>query len=221
MDNVERDTNMLNSTDNQHISSRWQQDSLQVISAADALFRQSGGNIPLSLPPLCRKLHISLHTRRDAPGGFRAALLYRQQQALIISNAALPSAQQRFAVAHEIGHFLIDQGKLSLPEWRHESLCQLFAAHLLIPAEALRQQSQRYHGRHDLPARLAAHFGVSQQAMLIQLNSLKLLATNNIDGQSAADSECAALRKFHRLSPVSAGNNCQHCPLQLICRKPL
>lgn len=209
---------MHKNSDNQHSPAHWQSDSLQVISAADALFRQSGGNIPLSLPPLCRKLHISLHTRRDAPGGFRAALLYRQQQALIISNAALPTVQQRFAVAHEIGHFLIDQGTLSLPSQQHEPLCQLFAAHLLIPAEALRQQSSRHRGRYDLPARLATHFGVSQQAMLIQLNSLHLL-TDQADknGQMSSNSACAALRKFHRLSPISPRINCLQCPLQRIC----
>ena len=96
---------MLNSCDNYPTPSRWQSDAQQVISTAETLFQQSGGRVPLSLPPLCRKLKIALHSRNDAPGGFRAALLYRQQQALIISNATLPLVQQRFAVAHEIGHF--------------------------------------------------------------------------------------------------------------------
>ena len=190
----------------------------RALAQAARLFQQTGAMIPVPVERLCAELHITLAPRPHAPPGFRALLLYVGEQAIIIVNASLPVARQRYAVAHEIGHYLFDQQRLPAQGVRVERLCQLFAAHLLMPASAVRRATRQRYGRHDLLAQLAARFGVSQAAMRIQLRALRLTGMRHHHQQEATyRHHCHAQRRFRQLPPVNDAAACLHCPLQHGC----
>jgi Zn-dependent peptidase ImmA (M78 family)/transcriptional regulator with XRE-family HTH domain len=96
------------------------------------------------------------------------------------------AVRQRFTVAHEIGHLIYGEGDdlfvdHSSVEWaawavnnkqqRLERKANQFAAHLLMPQSWLRRDFHRY--GEDV-GRLAQIYGVSEQAMWIQLTNSRL-----------------------------------------------
>lgn len=96
------------------------------------------------------------------------------------------AVRQRFTVAHEIGHLIYGEGDdlfvdHSSVEWaawavnnkqqRLERKANQFAAHLLMPQAWLRQDAPQYGG--DVGT-LAQVYGVSEQAMWIQLTNFRL-----------------------------------------------
>lgn len=82
--------------------------------------------------------------------------------------------RQRFTVAHEIGHLLIEDVRRHVPLSRadEERLCNEFAAALLVPGEALAADLKDI-GRvgADDVVRLGNRFGVTLQPLLIALGS--------------------------------------------------
>jgi Zn-dependent peptidase ImmA (M78 family) len=96
-----------------------------------------------------------------------------------------PKVRQRFSVAHELGHYLLGHKEFDVggthvdeatpsyldPELRQEREANEFAAELLMPAELLKRDVEKY----GLDAaRLARIYEVSEQALWIQLLDLKL-----------------------------------------------
>ena len=68
---------------------------------------------PLSLDHIAyaieKKLDVEIHLhRRPLPDGLIARLMVAQDIALIYVNSLLPTSTQRFGVAHEFGHVLLD-----------------------------------------------------------------------------------------------------------------
>jgi Zn-dependent peptidase ImmA (M78 family) len=94
-------------------------------------------------------------------------------------NAAEPILRQRFTIAHELGHYVLGHGDEFRDPTRNfntdqfnpkESAANQFAAHLLMPEEAIASFIEK-RGISDLRT-LAARFQVSEVAMKIRLKSL-------------------------------------------------
>ena len=102
----------------------------------------TGRELPLDLTRLCRELGVGLRVER-ADGRRRGALMTRgrRMEVVVMRDHDRPvpiSGQERFTIAHELGHFLILNEVHILPQreseyWLLEELCNRFASALLIP----------------------------------------------------------------------------------------
>jgi Zn-dependent peptidase ImmA (M78 family) len=78
-------------------------------------------------------------------------IIYRQKQEAVLS------ARERFSIAHEIAHWVIWRRFGSLPSsgteyWWHETVCNEFAAGLLVPMATLQQFLEKRYSEHVNPA---------------------------------------------------------------------
>jgi Zn-dependent peptidase ImmA (M78 family) len=98
----------------------------------------------------------------------------------IIFNTDDSSARQRFTIAHELGHFVLGHGTSprdtsnvfsSSAGNPIERAANQFAAHLLMPADAIRMMISQGHSSTDALAKI---FGVSTAAMSYHLVNLGL-----------------------------------------------
>lgn len=78
-------------------------------------------------------------------------IIYRQKQEAVLS------ARERFSIAHEIAHWVIWRRFGSLPSsgteyWWHETVCNEFAAGLLVPVASLQHFLEKQYIEHVNPA---------------------------------------------------------------------
>lgn len=110
----------------------------------------------------------------------------RRATSIVLVNSADVMERQRFTLAHELGHLLFgDSTHVDAVDGRRsprEVLCDEFARNLLIPREGVRAGLARSVGAADMArvdervmALLARHFGVSPEAVRIQLDRMDLL----------------------------------------------
>jgi Predicted Zn peptidase len=102
--------------------------------------------LPLDLPALCRALGIGLRVGR-ANDRRRGALMRagRSWEVVLMrshSRAAPVSADERFTIAHELGHYVLMRdttfrARREADYWLGEELCNRFASKLLIPERAV------------------------------------------------------------------------------------
>jgi Zn-dependent peptidase ImmA (M78 family) len=140
-----------------------------------------------------RGARLAVRSLEDSVSGF----VYRDEgQPVIGINTVHPLARQRFTMAHELGHLIlhnalgvhIDERDFFLKfrdsaaaasDDREEREANLFAAELLMPREFLEKDATQLGeiSLHDDGAlrHLAKRYGVSLQALLIRLTSLRLL----------------------------------------------
>ena len=142
---------------------------------------------PIAVERLARQLgvRVTQETLDDAVSGL---LIIRGNQAAIVVNAAHHLHRQRFTIAHELGHFLLHRNagnlfvdstltfyrdeRSSEGTYEQEVEANAFAAALLMPEDLVHECVQNEHlDLHDPAAvgRLAARFGVSEQALTIRL----------------------------------------------------
>jgi Zn-dependent peptidase ImmA (M78 family) len=104
------------------------------------------------------------------------------ESAVIGVNANHAKVRQRFSVAHELGHFVMDEEAQHFVEfdpqsagdpphykWEKERRANVFAAELLMPADRVRADA----GSYSL-SRLARRYDVSDAAMGFRLANLRL-----------------------------------------------
>jgi Zn-dependent peptidase ImmA (M78 family) len=113
----------------------------------------------------------------DALSGF---LLQLEEGAVIGVNSGHPPARQRFSMAHELGHHLLDhserfhidvtEGNLPGSDYASERAANDFAAELLMPRRLLTSFAEAQ----PATAWLAGRFGVSEIAMGYRLVNLGL-----------------------------------------------
>lgn len=115
-----------------------------------------------------------------------AVLVRSSRFTAIVVNKDHPETRRRFSIAHEIGHAVLGHAENlyiefagpgpfqdpSPQRFEYEREANWFAADLLMPAESLREDYKRFKG--DV-ALLAEHYGVSQQAMWVRLQTLRLV----------------------------------------------
>lgn len=109
--------------------------------------RLSGASRPVSVTRICNELGISI--RRSHGLGTSARLLVKDNRFEILLGCSEDArnsltARERFLVAHEVGHSVLERKHLQKPlgtseYWQVEELCDSFARWLLLPRERLQQ----------------------------------------------------------------------------------
>ena len=104
------------------------------------------------------------------------------ERALILVGSSKPSSRQRFTLAHELAHYLVDDlDPLYVDERgaRSRSVAEMranaFAAHLLMPEAGVRAAIEGAAGNAEQAVRVALSFGTSVSAAAYQLGNLGLL----------------------------------------------
>jgi Zn-dependent peptidase ImmA (M78 family) len=76
-------------------------------------------------------------------------IIYRQNLSLLLS------ARERFSIAHELAHWIVWRRFGFLPSsetyWEHETICNEFAAGLLVPPHALKRFLEKQYGENVDP----------------------------------------------------------------------
>src|SRR5258708_7959179 len=96
--------------------------------------------VPVLVSEICKRLRVRI-AKRDSVPEFKAYLSIdpsRDFPALILIPTKAIGNFERFCVAHELAHYYIARTFKITPEtrseyWKHESVCDDFARHLLIP----------------------------------------------------------------------------------------
>lgn len=157
---------------------------------------------PVPVDAIAQKLDIQIvYDRFDENPDLSGMLVRDASKNLMIINARHAPPRQRFTIAHEIGHFLLDDFK---PVWvdhvvgltqqvrfrntnnaaytQEEVRANKFAAELLMPRTWIAQAFDALNAKgvdwddEGVIQQLAKQYNVSYQAMLIRLIELGLLA---------------------------------------------
>ena len=161
--------------------------------------------LPVDVEKIAEKLHIEILEKHFAENPELSGMLVRNGDEVFMAvNSAQSKSRQRFTVAHEIGHYLLDEAK---PIWVDKNIrpvqvsfrkgsggiptsyplsevrANRFAAELLVPTDWVLQEFTALGGPDvdwsddaDSIQTLAERFGVSIQAMTIRLFELQLLS---------------------------------------------
>ncbi len=154
-------------------------------------------DVPIPVEKLAQTLGARITYRpfeQDLSG-----LLYREGHRVVIAvKLSDPLTRRRFTIAHEIGHMRLHPGRpmivdklvrignkrdatSALATDREEIEANAFAAHLLMPAELVRSETERRLSKRKtwtaqaFIADMAEGFGVSLQAMAYRLQNLGIL----------------------------------------------
>ena len=165
----------------------------RAVRMAREILRRTGGAIPVDVEAIARAHDIAVR-RAEFEEGVSGMLVIKDGQAVIGINARHHPNRQRFSLAHELGHYVLHREVASVfvdaaPVFfrdetsadgsvRQEIEANAFAAELLLPEAALREQlgGRPVDALDDLAVRrLAARFGVSAQALTIRLTKLRLI----------------------------------------------
>jgi Zn-dependent peptidase ImmA (M78 family) len=162
-----------------------------------------GDKLPIDVEQVAKKLGITVryeHYDEDLSG----VLVKEVDRVLIGVNSSHAVTRQRFTVAHECGHYVLQHtgevfvdktirsqsqilrrdGKSSLGSDAYEVAANQFAAELLMPATILevqvtkRLQAKSKISADELVSELASLFKVSSQAMEYRLTNLGYLMPN-------------------------------------------
>lgn len=160
--------------------------------AADFLAKHDLNRIPIPVEGLAEAEGIQI-VRSQAEATESGFLLRANGAAIIGLNSRNTRRRQRFTIAHELGHWLLHDGrplivdhtvrmnkrdKVASAGYDFEEIqANAFAAALLMPANAIqscveRETSLRIPSRDQLTSRLADEFDVSHEAMSIRLINL-------------------------------------------------
>lgn len=152
----------------------------------------------ISIPPVpIEKIAESLNikVKYEVLGENVSGVIFRKNNSVVIGISAFdPPVRQRFTIAHELGHFLLHGVKkdefLFIENSRHyrdnhssegiykkEIEANSFAASLLMPEDMVRNEFYKFNdiSPTDLTKKMAKKFNVSEVAMSIRLENLKLL----------------------------------------------
>jgi len=124
---------------------------------------------------------LVITTDVDVAGKFDGLQATVAGQPLIVVSSQWHGDRQRFTLAHEFGHLLLE-GRLS-PDLDEEKACNYFASAFLLPAESVREHIGE--SRHSIEVRelymLKHEYGLSMQACLYRLKVLKIISDNLFD----------------------------------------
>lgn len=182
----------------------WQQENLYAIELAEQIRRSLHLNIPIDFEQAMQAHGLRALYDHKAPDGLYAQLELGDD-AVIRINGTLHPRQVRYAVIHEIAHYLIRCRRLQVRPGRVERICQVFAANFCMPAHLVQRAADQFHGKHDLLEHLAWGFGVSKEAMLIQLKLLRIIPGHPLRTASAEDMT-AARTAFDRVLADDVGD---------------
>lgn len=114
-------------------------------------------------------------TEVDEPDKFDGLQAIVAEQPVVVVSSNWPGDRQRFTLAHELGHLLLDSRLTS--ELDHEKACNRFASALILPADSIRRHLGEK--RHNLEVRelylLKHEFGISMLACLHRAAELDII----------------------------------------------
>lgn len=134
-------------------------------------------HVPVDLTALTAHLGIRLVSRGDVPPKVGGILYRGPLWDVIVVNAHHAAVRRRFTIAHEIGHWALDEGGVFFngvhaeDELEIEQQMDAFAAILLMPDDLVKAEVQR---SLRVPV-LAKAFQVSPAAIKRRLSDLDLL----------------------------------------------
>lgn len=144
-------------------------------AAAEVLRTYWDQQLPVRVDLIAQRMGVGLFPRAGMgySGHFFAANAPQNQTGApaIVFNTNDSAARQRFTIAHELGHFVLGHGTSprdtsnvfsSFAGSPNERAANKFAAHLLMPVDAIRMMISQGHSSTDA---LAEVFGVSTAAM--------------------------------------------------------
>lgn len=186
----------------------WREEERQAAWLARELWQSAGAGIPVNVCHVATAQGLRFEYRA-APMSCRGVLF---DCGTVIINKDIPVVQQRYVAAHELAHWMIDTRKLVVRPHRHERICQLFSANLLMPPDLVDNAAKTQYGRADMVALLAMTFSVSQSAMRIQLCRLGILpgevagtVERDIVNETWCDPILSADLNGERIPPVRKG----------------
>jgi Zn-dependent peptidase ImmA (M78 family) len=140
---------------------------------------------PININGVLKHLNISLQFSRAGNRSGKAYLIICDSPKVVISEDAKRrglAPGERFSVAHEVGHWVVWRRFGIVPSckpeyWKHEAICNEFAARLLIPPIFLEGFLSELINRHRvlpifLPRALAASAQVSWEVAARSITSL-------------------------------------------------
>ena len=143
-------------------------------------------------------LDIDLSPLPEAVDGLCVGL---GDRALVLVGSRKPSSRQRFTLAHELAHYLVDDlDPFHVDELgvRARSLAEMranaFAAHLLMPEAGVRAAVEDLEDDAERAVRVALSFGTSVSAAAYQLGNLGLLPDAARDRLATAGSKPLLMR---------------------------
>lgn len=129
-------------------------------------------------------------------GQFRGLSVYHEVLPVILLNGKDSYAGRSFTLFHEVAHLINRSSGLCLLEEQHseEALANSFAAHFLMPEDAVREQLEKTSD--DAIGDIATAFKVSRPAAAIRLKNLGFLEELNVRKElNASDAAWKAERK--------------------------
>lgn len=107
---------------------------------------------------------------------YRGLSVFHEQYPIILVNGADAANGKIFTLFHELGHLSNRSSGLCVEQedGHEESLCNAFAAEVLMPATDVRRRIARS-SRADMVRQVVSTYGVSALAAAIRLHSLQLL----------------------------------------------
>ena len=161
-----------------------------IVRKAEELLREAARQQPVDVDAIARVLEADVR-RRPLDSGLSGLMRRRGQQVVIgINNRGHSPERQRFTLAHELGHWLLNHGDtvVDTVERRDELSAQgtnineieanAFASELLMPRNWLREEvppRMLSPLDEDVIRRLASKYRVSREAMTFRLINLGLM----------------------------------------------
>jgi Zn-dependent peptidase ImmA (M78 family) len=164
----------------------------QIEQRAKEVLRGHGlSSIPVDPVVLANRLGMSVRNAKFSDDSLVGMIAKRGDHVQLLVNQADPPYRKRFTIAHELGHHflhLLEDGEFidgeanlfrgqnedqenATPDKRREIQANMFAAALLMPEDAVREDWQRVATAEGM----ARRFNVSESAMNIRLKSLGLI----------------------------------------------
>lgn len=138
------------------------------------------GNRPLdNLVQTSEDCDLVVISWEDKTGGFDGLAGHCDDRPIAVINAAVPTDRQRFSLAHEIGHLVMDVAERA-GDADEEALANRFAAALLVPAEHARYElgEQRDYINWGELKSLKRKYGLSMSAWLRRACELEIITAD-------------------------------------------
>lgn len=147
------------------------------LEAQRLLKRYDPDTFPIDVDAIAHSLGIRVLYGKLPAGTYGFIVKKTNKQAIIGINERLPETQQRFTLAHEVGHFIdrrnagdsdysFEDGNTTQEDDILEFYANEFAGALLLPTVALLEKLEMFNEDPFAWGLIAKHFGVSEKVLV-------------------------------------------------------